>query len=141
MSDNFTGNPNSQHQLWSRWQFVIVADRKRPIVAECRENFRRWAAKGFQTWSGRAQVVLIGRKRYAFTLQIEGPPATDPAYREHVRKQFIEFFMHRGFGQGARLDVFHVGILSGDAEDGKPPAQLLALPTLSISALAQDGQH
>lgn len=65
---------------------------------------------------------------YGITLEIEGPAVHDVALREYVKKDFTEKFVGQGFGVGARLVGFEAGLLAGDAQDGKPPAQFLVVP-------------
>lgn len=132
MNATWTGTeqPNSQNQRWSRWLFGVRTDRRRPSVQECIENARRFFVKGFGS-AGRVRCDRRGTY-YSFVVEVEGPPAHDPAYREHVKAQFAEHFVARGFGQGARLVTFEVGLLSGSHEDGSPPDQLLVLPHLKL---------
>jgi len=129
--------PNSQHQMWSQWTFVVKSDRKLPGKKECQENFRKWVELGFQTKIGRGLIRFLGGRRIRFVVQIEGPPAHDPEYREAVRSQFTEHFVSRGFGSGAVLEHFEVSILAGDSQDGKPPSQLIVLPLLDLKSLLQ----
>jgi hypothetical protein len=142
MSAPYTGNPNSQHQLWSRWVFQVEADPfKLPTLVECVDNFRSWCALGFRTRAGRARVIQPTALDYVFLVEIEGPPAHDPQYREHVKRQFIEHFVFKGFGYSARLVQFQVKILAGSREDGTPADQLIVMPPLSdlLKGLPQDG--
>lgn len=132
-------NPNSQHQIWSQWEFVIQADIKRPAYDECKENFRKWVEMGFKTKMGRGKILMWPNGKYHFVVQIEGPPAHDPEYRESVKANFAEHFVTRGFGSGAVLEQFEVGILAGDSEDGKPPSQLIVIPKLDLKSLLAKG--
>jgi len=126
-------DPNSQHQLWSRWIFGVQASpTKLPPVQECADNARHFFAKGFQSTVGRTRCDQQGRY-YVFVTEIEGPPAHDPEYIAAVKRQFIEHFMARGFGPSARLVRFHVGVLAGDQQDGQPPNQMLVMPLLDIA--------
>lgn len=123
-------NPNSQHQMWSRWTFQVRADlRKVPRYIDCINNSRRFFKLLFGS-VGRARCDQVGRD-FTFTVELEGVPAHDPQYVKDVKRQFTKHFMHRGFGFSARLTLFEVGVLSGDKQDGKPPDQLLVLPQLS----------
>ncbi len=129
---NFTGNPNSQHQTWSRWTFGVRADwSKLPSLQECVDNFREWAAIGFQSRAGRARLIQPTPLEYVFQVEIEGPPATDPEFREHVKRQFIAHFMFAGFGFSSTLVQFDVKILAGEREQGAPADQLIVMPPLS----------
>ncbi|MBA2432220.1 MAG: hypothetical protein H0V56_08905 [Chthoniobacterales bacterium] len=143
MSD-FHGDPNSAHQHWSRWEFGIEASpRKLPGKADVLDNARRYFAAGFTSEAGRVRCELfrtprdVQRKRratyYYLAIEIEGPPANDPLYREQVREDFARRFMEPGFGQSARLVMFRAQVLAGETEDGSPPEQLIVLPTLAVS--------
>ena len=125
-------DPNSQHQVWSRWVFgVEAAPNKLPPVSECVDNARRFFSKGFASSVGRVRCDQQGTY-YVFVAEIEGPPAHDPAYAESVRKEFAERFMVPGFGPGAQLVRFTTGILAGNQQDGNPPDQLLVLPSIPL---------
>ncbi len=129
-------NPNSQHQLWSRWTFGVLANpTKLPTLRECRSNFSRWCSLGFASTVGRVRCTCTASAAgtvYLFVVEIEGPPAHDPGYRDAVRRQFAGRFMRTGFGSGAHLCRFEVSVLAGDRQDGSPPDQLLVLPTLAV---------
>jgi hypothetical protein len=122
---------NSQHQIWSRWTFVVVADkRKMPSMLECRENARKFFREGFGS-IGRAKIDQYDQT-YVFVVEVEGPPAHDPEYRKSVARQFKKNFINRGFGYSARLQDMEVRILSGDKQDGKPADQMIVLPSINL---------
>lgn len=134
--------PNSAHQLWSRWTFGVEADpRKLPSFHECVDNFRAWVKIGFQSSAGRARLIQPSPTAYVFQVEIEGPPATDPEFREHVKRQFIAHFMFAGFGFSASLVQFDVKILAGSRDDGTPADQMVVMPPLSdlLKGLHDDG--
>lgn len=132
--------PNSQHQLWSQWTFVVRVDdfTRRPGKQECIDNFRKWVKLGFQTDVGRGECDLLPRRRYQFKVQIEGPPAHDPGYRLSVKRNFTEHFVTRGFGPGAVLEDMDVAVLAGDSENGTPPAQMIVMPLLDLKSLLEE---
>ena len=137
-----TMNPNSQHQLWSRWTFGLQADVNHlPLVRDVRENARRYFAKGFQSHAGRVRITKPDALEYVIEVEIEGPPAHDPEYRTHVKRQFIEHFMFKGFGYSARLVRFDVKPLAGYLQNGKPAEQWIVMPPLSdlLKGLGKDG--
>ena len=124
-------NPNSTHQRWSDWRFLVHADRvRRPSRREVLENARRFFSQLFGTTVGRLRVTVVGSDRYLIHVQIEGPAPYDPGLQRAVRDRVAEHFVARGFGPSARLVSMHVALLAGDAQDGTPPAQLLALPSI-----------
>ncbi len=63
---------------------------------------------------------------YELIAEVEGAHATDPAYVVRVRQIFRSFVDTNW----SRRVVFSqcMKILAGDAEDGKPPQQLMVLP-------------
>lgn len=129
------GDPNSQHQMWGRWVFLVRADRKIPSEREARVNFIRWCAAGFKTTVGRARCDRrAGRAGiyYRFAIEVEGPPVHDPEYRAAVRRQFEDRFLFPGFGPGATLVRFEAGVLAGDTQDGRPPEQMIVMPTVNL---------
>jgi hypothetical protein len=91
----------------------------------------RYFRAGFKTDVAQVRCDRAG-KEYTLTIRVEGPPATDPFYRDTVRSDFKERFMKPGFGNGAWLRTFDVVILAGDAENGKPPEQMLMMPTIKL---------
>lgn len=131
-TDAYGLNPNSQHQMWSRWIFAVEpeAGRHPPRVSVLIDNMCRFSRAGFKSTVGRVRCEHTERC-YSMIVEIEGPPAHDPGYVASVKKEFIAKFMVPAFGSGARLARFEVGVLSGDKQDGTPPDQLLILPQLS----------
>lgn len=125
--------PNSQHQMWSRWivGWEVEFNRLCP-VREVRMNVRRYFAAGFGT-IGRFRVTKPNLWAYEVEVEVEGPPAHDPEYRERVKRQFIEHFLFRGFGLSARLVRFEVKVLAGDQEDGRPPDQMIVIPPIRFA--------
>jgi hypothetical protein len=132
-TDAYGLNPNSEHQRWSRWVWLVRADRKRPTKAEVIDNLRRWCRAGFKTTVGRVRcdVVVNGQGTfYRMAAEIEGPVAHDTEYRQAVFHDFRVKMVEGGFGYGAGLVRQDVTLLAGDAEDGKPRTQLLVMPSL-----------
>jgi hypothetical protein len=124
--DAYGLDPNSQHQMWSRWSFEVISKDKLPSIAECVDNFRRYIAGILQTTVGRVRVDRINSK-YLFMAEVEGPPAHDPDLRVVIHRA-ISDFTFKGFGVNATTHNFEVGILAGDEQDGRPPDQLLVMP-------------
>ena len=73
MTEPYGGmDPNSQHQLWSRWVFGVESP-KRPEVQEVMDNARRFFAEGFKSTVGRVRCDNQGHY-YSLIVEIEGPP-------------------------------------------------------------------
>ena len=134
MTDTTWGamDPNSDHQLWSRWTFAIRVARHapRPSRGEVIDNARKYFAMLFRA-PGQLRCDVVGRV-YRITLDVEGPPAHDVGCRAHVHTDFKKRFMRAGFGPGSRLVDFQVAILAGDVQDGTPRTQLLVMPKLTF---------
>jgi hypothetical protein len=86
--------------------------------------------RGFHSTVGRARLKKTSPIDYIFEVEIEGPPVHDPAFKAHVKRQFIEHFMFKGFGYRASLVRFDVVPLAGLREDGTPADQLVVIPTI-----------
>lgn len=117
-------NPNSSHQLWSRWTFRVYEAGKHPPLGEVKLNAARWLEQGFGS-VGRAKVEELVRG-YRITAEVEGPPAHDPQYVQSVRRQFRNF-VEKGWGPLATSSLKAV-VLAGDRQDGKPLDQLVVIP-------------
>ena len=71
------------------------------------------------------QVIARG---YILMAEVEGPPVHDPEYVLSIRRQFRAFVdRHWSARVPFKMDT---ALLAGDAEDGRPPAQLIVLPTI-----------
>lgn len=125
-------NPNSAHQTWSRWAFLIHTPQGCPPLAEIQENARRYFAAGFRTHAGRINVVQYRDRGQWYTMvvcEVEGPPVNDTGYRDAVLKDFKDKFAAK-MGPGARVKGFWTTLLAGSPQDGRPSTQLLVLPEL-----------
>jgi hypothetical protein len=125
-------DPNSTHQRWSRWVATVRAHRtRRPTLEDVRLNWTRYVRRLFRTTVGRIRVEVLD-DRYRLVAELEGPPVHDPAYVAWVRRELAGAFVAKGFGPGAVLEDLETALLAGSAEDGRPAAQLLVLPRLTI---------
>jgi len=123
-------DPNSRHQLWSRWIFDVDEAGRHVPRGDVELNVARWLRAGFGT-AGQARVrqTITGWRIEAL---IEGKPAHDPGYVASVRLQFQSNFVEKGWGPLARSWVT-VKVMAGDVQDGKPRAQILMLPKIPVS--------
>lgn len=120
-------DPNSQHQLWSRWTIAFQAHPTRglPSVEVIADNARRFFAQLFNSTVGRSKSVITG-SIVEVTCEIEGPAAHDAELRAAAIAAIRANFVLKGFGvHDASVTV---GILAGNIQDGKPPAQLIVMP-------------
>lgn len=127
---NWTGDPNSGNQRWSKWRFTFVIVGAQPTVSYVRENAQRFFAQLFRSTSGAVRVTQIQR-RWHVELRMEGIDVHDPAFRQQVQKQFVCDFLQKGF-RGVRFIEMEAGILAGTREDGSPRDHLIIMPLLSI---------
>ena len=124
-------DPNTAHQLWSRWIFGIQSKSRRPLVQDVVDNARRFLSIGLRSHIGRVRCDEQAGF-YSIICEIEGPPAHDVGFVEAFRKAFVNNFIKKGFGAGASLEKFTVGILSGDRQDGLPPEQFVVIPCIRL---------
>lgn len=116
-------DPNSAHQLWTRWTFRVNG--RRVPFAEAKLNIARWLSKGFGS-VGRASITERATGQIVTVCEVEGAPAHDPGYVASVRRSFRQF-VAQGWGVAA-VESVDVEILAGDTQDGRPPAQLVVMP-------------
>jgi hypothetical protein len=123
-------NPNSTHQLWSRWSWTVYPGRR---VALPFEPVKLTIANFTRTLFGSAgQMRIIERVNYyVIDLRTEGRPAHDPDFVSLTARQFRDFFV-RCFGVHTRVMLTGPKIEAGSFQDGRPPTQLVILPPLSI---------
>jgi len=124
-------NPNSANQLWCRWTFEIDELGRRVPRAELELNALRWLRAGFGT-AGRARLLRRPGRGWRIVALIEGKPAHDLAFVESVRIQFARDFVAKGWGPLAVSRVT-AEVLAGDKQDGRPAAQLVELPSITVS--------
>ncbi|MCC6989929.1 MAG: hypothetical protein IT181_13070 [Acidobacteria bacterium] len=137
-------DPNTQHQLWSRWDVTVTPPKtmtgpaQRALLEEMRTAWARFVRRAFVTTTG--QVRLERRRRWLFSrrftifaqARLEGAPAHDPQYRDVMKRRIVTFF-GSGFGSGTQVRI-DVRIEAGDLQDGQPAAQMIVLPTLTDGA-------
>lgn len=127
-------DPNSAHQRWSRWVFVVTLEGQsaRVQLNPVRDAWQRYIPRLFKTTVGRGMATMHAGdvNRCVLTAEIEGPAVHDSMYRDYVRREFVNVFM-LGFGPGARFDGMDASLLAGSAEDGSPAKQLVVLPSLT----------
>lgn len=117
-------DPNSQHQIWSKWTFTVRSVKTIPLL-ELKQNVARWLRMGFGS-VGEWRVV---RKVWDVIIEvsIEGVPAHDPSYVNSVRRGFRDF-VEKGWGVTA-IDTVDVKIMAGDQQDGRPRSQMIVMPS------------
>lgn len=117
-------DPNSDHQMWSRWTFSIAERGRHVPRTDVEFNVANWLWKGFGS-VGAAKVDATERG-WRIECHIEGPPAHDPEYVNSVRHEFNRF-VFSGWGLGA-MGTVEAKVLAGDQQDGVPRQQLIVMP-------------
>jgi hypothetical protein len=136
-------DPNSQHQLWSRWIFHVFPHRlvSQRQFQDVRDNCARFARRMFGS-AGQMRVEYKklqfrragheSRQRYGWLVEmrVEGHPAHDQDFTTQMCAKWQRFF-ENGFGAGTFI-WFRVYVEAGDKQDGKPPDQLIIVPPLAV---------
>lgn len=123
-------NPNSAHQIWSKWTFHVTPGRKiRTTRAELEANCGRFGRKAF----GSASQMRITTKKGVLIVDVrtEGHPVHEPPYVEWMRQQWARFFLN-GFGAGTTVTL-DTKLEAGSRQDGTPADQLIILPSIAVN--------
>lgn len=125
-------DPNSRHQIWSRWTFTVTAGRPvaRP-VAEVRANCARFGRKAFGSAS-EMRVTQIG-STWTIDVRTEGHPVHELRYVEWMTAQWCRFF-ENGFGAGTTVRCA-TKLEAGSRQDGTPAEQLIIMPPLAVKGV------
>lgn len=128
-------NPNSTHQLWSKWMWLVRPGRKTVLPFE---PVKAAIARFTKAHFGSAGQMRITERLdcYYIELLIEGKPAHDPEYIVHTAFVFENFFSAH-FGAGTRTTLSGPRLMSGSRQDGTPPDQLIILPSLRWDGLSK----
>lgn len=123
-------DPNSQNQMWSRWVFIVHAIGRKVSYEDVKTNAARWIRLGF----GSTGVCRVSRTPDGWKIEakVEGVPAHDPKYVEHVKLEFNRNFVAKGWGPVAWGTV-HSRVLAGSLQDGKSAPQWVEIPTIPMS--------
>ena len=127
-------NVNSQHQLWSLWEYRVYPDaHSRPSFALVRNNAARFGRLMFGNASQmriRCATDAYCRLYWEIAVLSEGHPVHDPQWTEWMHGQWRTFFQ-KGFGASCEVQA-HARLEAGDRQDGRPADQLIVLPGLSV---------
>lgn len=124
-------DPNSQHQLWSRWEFLIhPGGAKRPPYCDVKHNAAKYARLKFGSTGAmnvREEFNRQTRKpEWRIIIRAEGHPVHEPAYVAWMVEEWAKF-AYLGFGVGTSIDLVNARLEAGDAQNGKPRDQLIIL--------------
>lgn len=124
-------DPNSQHQLWSEWRFLVYEGTGTKLhIEHVKRNVHLWAKQTFRTTDGVMNVEQLP-SGYKISLIVEGASAHDPTFYKYIDMQFTSF-VRNGWGAGA-IPFLECKILAGDKQDGKPRDQMIVMPTLDTN--------
>ena len=125
-------DPNSSHQQWSEWRFVVRGGTVCP-PALMEHNAARLMRKIFGT-AARMRVeckyAATRGEAWILTIQAEAANCLDLMYRAHLRAA-VERYIRAGLGVSTTVTL-DVMLLAGNPETGKAPTQWLALPDAPI---------
>ena len=123
-------DPNSTHQLWSRWTWYVRPGRTLALPFE--------PVKLVLTNFVRSQFGSTGQMRitepldhYLIDVRIEGRPAHDPDYVRITAPKFEAFFVSQ-FGVGTVVRLHGPRVEAGSRQDGRPPDQLVIIPSIPL---------
>lgn len=116
-------NPNSRHQIWSRWTATVVAPTTLPYDT-VRTNCARFYRKAFG--SPTELRIVANALRWTIDCRTEGHPAHDPTYVAWMTAQLRQFLAN-GFGAASAVRV-DVTVEAGDTQDGTPADQMIGGP-------------
>jgi hypothetical protein len=122
-------DPNSQNQLWSKWQFEVY-ELSRHVSRDAIEyNVAKWLRLGF----GSVGTVKISRTAHGwrFALIVEGRPAHDPDFVQSVRVAFNDF-VEKGWGRVGAFGSVTAEVIAGSKQDGAPASQWVGIPMIKL---------
>lgn len=125
-------DPNSRHQLWSKWTVVIRPSLPvRPALSEFKLNTERFLRSTGKFQSGTQIKITEEPTRYTLELLVDTDlHPHDAETRAYYEQAFQKFY---ALGLGALTTVtLKTDLMAGERLDGKPPDQLLIVPPFSI---------
>jgi hypothetical protein len=121
-------NPNSTHQLWSKW--IVTIRPTGPGVPQFEyvtTNTARFMRKAFGS-AASCRVRQIARAWVVEVLADAQYHPLDADSFDALSRHFTQFFRN-GFGESADVRV-KARLMAGSRIDGRPPDQLLMMPSL-----------
>lgn len=127
-------DPNSAHQLWSKWIVTVRPNiRFQPSFETVQANTVRFVRKGFGS-GGQFKLEQFA-KAWVVTFLVDAQRhPNDPETFKYFGRAFTMFFQN-AFGSQAEV-VVKARLLAGARLDGRPPDQLIMMP--SILPLAEE---
>lgn len=125
-------NPNSAHQLWSKWTIVVRPD---SVVVPDFETVRLNAARFLRKAFGSTTSMRLRQFPKAWVIEVLTESSRHPDDRGdflYLARACRDFFCV-GFGLAADVRV-KARLMAGPRMDGGAPDQLIVLPTIPIHA-------
>lgn len=136
-------NPNSTHQMWSRWTATVTTDPALvpPSFEQVKENCARFYRKAF---GSATELNITGSDvpggTWIIDCRTEGHPAHDPTYVAYMTSELRRFLV---VGFAHAQVAFDVKLEAGSRQDGTPADQLIfgPPPIVLAAALLGDREH
>lgn len=137
-------NPNSENQIWSKWDFFIIPSptwvKTFGAYTDTFKFVKDSCARFGRELFGSPSMMNVQQKVHcgamAFTVEIitEGHPVGDHHFRDCIEKRWRMFFK-KAFGEETTLHMA-AKLMAGKRDDGQPPDQMviLSLSELGLSA-------
>jgi len=135
-------NPNSEHQRWSKWVFLIhPGGVKRPSFCDVKANAARFARLRFGVTTAMEvkEEYNPGTKKSEWRISVrsEGHPVHDPDFVKFMAEQW-QRFGELGFGPGTRTECLQAKLEAGTRQDGTPNDQLIIMDASSLPNLREE---
>jgi hypothetical protein len=132
-------DPNTQHQVWFKWVFVIHAYPDLWMVPpfelvqnNCLQWFKKLCAGGSALFELEQFALPGGTQRYVVTLRWDRADAVLPDFRQAVLHLVTRFFQ-TGLGEDAQVKLRDCALQAGTVENQRE--QMLVLPHRASEAM------
>lgn len=132
-------NPNSEHQVWGRWEFTIDVHHGALLRTRSFEEVKNASIQFFvRLFRGKpaemkiAEVLMqdAGVSRYKITLRVEDERIIAEDYCKQVGQKVTDFF-RTGFRCNVNVRL-NTKLEAGRDGSGKPAPQLIVVPMLKM---------
>lgn len=122
-------NPNSQHQVWSKWTFMVRPATRNHAHATVEANCARFGRKAF----GSTGVMRVRYQPPVWIVEalVEGVPVQEARYVAYMKAQWLMFFK-AGFGGQSQVTASAV-LVAGPPANGGPPDQLVIVSGIPVT--------
>jgi len=131
-------DPNSAHQLWTEWAWVIQvvgggAGWTAPVFPAVKAGLTAFFVEMAHGHAAELKIEEERRAkdptwlRYLVAWRVEDDRGLEPAYRGYVHGA-LDQLVSRALRQPVVISAPQVKVIAGNSGEGKPPAQLIVLP-------------